>query len=78
MEILVLRLSVSEDTGTVATNKITFGKLHWYSDTIFLIGCSDGTVRFYNVEQAQASIDAEYPPALHILSTTTDNAKNTS
>ena len=76
MEIRVQPLSQLQEDAASTTNKITIGKLNWYNDTILFIGCSDGTVRFYNVEQhattatAIPNDDKDYPP-IHIISTNT-------
>ena len=76
MEIRVPPLSVEEadgtgTTGTTSTTThcktITIGKLNWYNDHIFLIGCSDGTIRFYNVESILPSTSNR------VTTTTTDN-----
>ena len=60
---------------STSTAKITIGKLNWYNDSIFLIGCSDGTVRFYNVPTNHNENDNDSVAPLQVISTT-DFVKN--
>ena len=74
----------SHDTASSINHKITIGKLNWYNDTIFLIGCSDGTIRFYDVttysnnNTDKDTKQQEYPPPLQILSTCDTTTTSTS
>jgi serine-threonine kinase receptor-associated protein len=43
---------VDGSTTTNNNNKIIIGKVNWYNNDIVLVGCSDGTVRIYNVRDS--------------------------